>query len=314
MTRFVLGRITRMLAVLLFASILVFSTIYLTPGTPLSVLSGGRTLTPDQVAALTAQYHLDDPLYLRYWNWLIAVLHGDLGASLISRESVGSLIADRIGTTILLVGYASLIIVVVGLSVGIVAALRGGWVDTGIVALTAALAAIPSFVAAGVLVTVFAVNRSWFPPFGEGTGFADRIWHLTLPAIALALAALGFAARVTRTSVLDEKGREHVTVARGRGLPERRVIRRHVLRNAMIPVTVAVGITVAGLIAGSVVVEQAFALNGIGTLLIQAVVSHDYAVVQAVTLILVAAFIIVNTIVDMTLPLLDPRIQLGRQP
>ncbi|MHB1166183.1 MAG: ABC transporter permease [Candidatus Nanopelagicales bacterium] len=311
MIRFVLGRLGRLAAILLFASVLVFSAVYVAPGSPIGVLSGGRTLTPAQVQQLTEQYNLDDPLPVRYWAWLSGALRGDLGSSLISRESVSTLIAERAGTTLLLVLYAALLIIVIGLSLGVIAALRGGAVDASIVMGTGALAAIPSFVAATVLVSVFSLRFGWFPVFGDGSGesIASRLWYLTLPAIALALAAMGVSARVTRTSVQQEQDSEFVHLARNRGIPAGRVLRRHVLRNAMIPVTTAVGITVAGLIAGSVVVEQAFALNGLGTLLIQSVRSQDVAVIQAVTLILVASFVVVNTLVDLVHPLLDPRLQ-----
>ena len=311
MIRYLLGRLGRLIAVLLFASALVFSAVYLAPGSPIGVLSGGRTLTPEQVQQLTEQYHLDDPLPVRYWAWLSGVLHGDFGQSLISRESVSTLIADRAGTTLLLVLYATVMIVVIGLSLGVFAALKGGKSDTAVVMGTGAMAAVPSFVAATVLVSLFAVRLAWFPVFGDGAGagIVSQLWHLTLPAVALALAAMGVSARVTRTSVQQEQDNEFVHIARNRGLPSALVLRRHILRNALIPVTTAVGITVAGLIAGTVVVEQAFALNGLGTLLIQSVQAHDFAVIQAVTLILVTAFVVVNTLVDMTHPLLDPRLQ-----
>lgn len=312
MIRFVAWRLARLLAVLLLASMLVFAAVYLAPGSPISALSGGRALTADQLAELTAQYHLDDPVWVRYWNWLGGVLHGDFGSSLINQESVSSLIGERAGTTALLVLYASVLIVVFGITLGVVAALRGGVVDSAMISLTGAMAAIPSFVAAAVLVSLFAVNREWFPVFGDGSGegIGSRLWHLTLPAIALALAAMGLCARIARASVIEEQSRPHVDIARSRGLPSWQVLRHHVLRNAMVPITTIVGITVASLIAGSVVVEEAFSLNGIGSLLVQSISDHDLAVVQAVTLILVAAFIIVNTAVDMLHPLLDPRIRL----
>ncbi len=312
MIRFVAGRLARLVAVLFLASVLVFSAVYLAPGSPISALAGGRALTPQQVDQLQQQYHLDDPIWSRYWSWLSGVLHGDFGVSLINQESVSSLIGDRIATTALLVGYASLLIVIFGVSLGVFGALRGGFVDAIVISVTAAIAAIPSFVAAAVLVTLFAVNNTWFPVFGDGAGhgLGSRLWHLTLPAIALAMAAMGLCARVSRSSVIEEQDRPHVAIARSRGLPATRVLRHHVLRNALVPVTTAVGITVAGLIAGSVVVEEAFALNGIGTLLIQSISDHDLAVVQAVTLLLVAAFVIVNTVVDVMHPLLDPRMRL----
>lgn len=311
MIRFLLGRLGRLAAILLFASMIVFSAVYLAPGSPISVLSGGRALTPEQVQQLTEQYHLNDPLLTRYWAWLSGVLHGDFGQSLVSREPVSTLILARSGTTLLLVLYATLLIVVIGLTLGALAALRGPVTDTTIVMGTGAMAAVPSFVAATVLVSLFAVRLGWFPVFGDGaaTGISSRVWHLTLPAVALALAAMGVSARVTRTSVKQAHGNDFVAIARNRGLPAGRILRRHVFRNALIPVTTAVGITVAGLIAGSVVVEQAFALNGLGTLLVQAVQVHDFAVIQAVTLILVTAFVVVNTVADVVHPLLDPRLQ-----
>lgn len=311
MIRFVVGRLARLATILLFASMLVFGAVYLAPGSPISVLSGGRSLTPEQVQRITEQYHLDDPLVSRYWAWLSEVLRGDFGESLVSREPVSTLLADRAGTTVLLVLYATVLIVLFGVTLGVIAGLRGGATDTAIVMGTAAMAAVPSFVAASVLVSVFAVRVQWFPVFGDGagTGLDGRLWHLTLPAVALAFAAMGVTARVARTSVLHEREREFVHMARIRGLPTARVVRRHVLRNALVPVTTALGITTAGLIAGAVVVEQAFTLNGLGTLLIQSVEVDDFAVIQAVTLILVTAFVVVNTLTDVVHPLLDPRLQ-----
>lgn len=311
MIRFVLGRLARLATILLCASIAVFAAVYLAPGSPISVLSGGRTLTPEQVQRITEQYHLDDPLWSRYWAWLSAAVTGDFGTSLVSRESVSTLLVERAGTTVLLVLYATVLIVLVGITLGAAAGLRGGASDTAIVLGTGAMAAVPSFVAASVLVSVFAVRMEWFPVFGDGagTGVDGRLWHLTLPAVALALAAMGVTARVTRTSVLQERDKEFVSLARNRGLPRSRVVRRHVFRNALLPVTTALGVTVAGLIAGSVVVEQAFSLNGLGTLLIQSVQVDDFAVTQAVTLILVTAFVTVNTLADLLHPLLDPRVQ-----
>jgi peptide/nickel transport system permease protein len=186
-------------------------------------------------------------------------------------------------------------------------------VDRLVIIITSGFAAVPAFVAAVILVAVFAVDLKWFPVFGSGVSFGSDVWHLTLPAIALALAASGYCARITRTAVIEERQKEHVDIARVRGLPELRIIRRHIVRNSLVPITTVVGLTIASLIAGTVVVEQAFNLNGIGSLLVLSVENHDFPVVQAVTLIMVAAFIVVNTIVDLTYPLLDPRIKIGKR-
>src|SRR5208282_3600357 len=174
-----------------------------------------------------------------------------------------------------------------------------GRLDTSAMVVTAVLAAIPAFVAAIVLIILFAVKLRWFPALGNGTGFLSDARHLTLPAIALAAASLAIVARVARAAVRAEGDREHVQTAVSRGIPALRVIQRHILRNAAIPITTITGITVASLIAVAAVVEVAFSLNGLGSYLVQAAQSKDIAVVQGISLVLVTAFVLVNTLVDM---------------
>jgi peptide/nickel transport system permease protein len=207
--------------------------------------------------------------------------------------------------------FAALIIVVVGIGLGILGGLKRGAVDGGVIVLTTIGAAVPSFVAAIVLLSVFAVNLGWFPALGAGHGFFGQIRHLTLPAVALAFSAVALVARVTRTSVREELRREHVQTAISRGIPTSLIVRRHVLRNAAIPITTVVGITIASLFAASAIVERAFSLNGIGAYLIQAAASKDMAVVQGITLVIVTVFVVVNTIVDVLYAVLDPRVSLG---
>ena len=207
-----------------------------------------------------------------------------------------------------LVIYASILILLIGIGLGVVAALmpRSGQVIT--VATSIGLAT-PSFVAAIILMTIFAVNLGWFPVLGGGAGFVDRIWHLTLPAVALALSWLAYVAQITKVSVRDELHREYVDTARARGLREREIVRKHVLRNAVIPITTVSGLTVAGLLAGTVVVETAFGIAGLGSFLLQSVSAKDFAVVQAISLIIVATFVIVNASVDVLNGALDPRVR-----
>jgi peptide/nickel transport system permease protein len=311
MLRFVVRRLAMLALTLLVASFAIYASLSIAPGDPLSVLTGGRTLPPEALAVLRARYHLDEGLLAQYWHWLTNALQGDLGDSIALRESVTTLIRERAGVTLGLVAYASVLILVLGIGSGLVAGLRRGALDMTIVAGTTVLAAIPSFVAAIVLISFFAVNLGWFPALGAGEGVGDRLWHLTLPAIALALSALAIVARVTRVSVREELGREHVQTAVSRGLPGHLVVRRHVLRNAAIPITTVTGITVASLIALSAVVERAFSLNGLGSALVSAAASKDFAVVQGIALVLVAAFVIVNTLVDLLYATLDPRVALG---
>ena len=159
---------------------------------------------------------------------------------------------------------------------------------------------------------MFAVQLGWFPAIGAGAGLAGRVQHLVLPAIAVALAQLAYLARITRAATREELGREHVETARARGLAPSQIVRRHVLRNAMVPIVTVSGLTVAGLLTTTVVVERAFNLDGVGSLLVEAVIRKDFAVVQAVSLLLVTAFILVNALVDGCYRVLDPRLRPGR--
>ena len=311
MIRFLARRLVMLFVTLLVSSFAIFSSLYIAPGNPIAVLSGGRSLPPGSVKILEHRYHLDDPFLVRYWHWLTGVLHGDLGISIALRENVSDLIRARISTTAELVLYASILILVAGIGIGVLAALRPGFVDAGALVVTTVSAAIPSFVAAIVLISVFAVNLGWFPALGNGNGVLDQIKHLTLPAVALALSSVALVARVTRTAVLEELQGEHVQTAISRGIPYPLVVRRHVLRNAAIPITTVAGLTVASLIALSAVVERAFSLNGLGAYLVNAALSKDFAVVQGISLVLVAAFVVTNTVVDLLYALLDPRVTLG---
>ena len=308
--RFPATRLVGLVVTLLVSSFLIYSSLYLTPGDPISTLSGGRTLPPEAVQALSDQHHLDDPFFIRYLAWLGDVIRGDLGESLVFNATVTDLLAARVGTTVMLVAMASVLIFGVGITLGLVAGVRGGLLDKGLLVTTVIGQAIPSFVAAIALIWLFAVRLGWFPAIGSGEGFDDRLHHLTLPAIALTLAYLAYVSRVVRAATREELGREHVETARARGLSPSQIVRRHVVRNAMIPIVTVSGLTIAGLLAATVVVERAFSLDGLGSLLVEAVVRQDVAVVQAVSLILVSAFVVINTLVDLLSKVLDPRVDL----
>ena len=309
--KFFARRLAMLLASLLVASFVIFAATYLAPGNPIAALSGGRSLPPSSVRILEQRYHLNAPFLAQYWYWLDNALHGNLGISITLRENVSTLIASRIWTTAGLVLYSSVLILVLGIGIGLVAGLRPGSLDTSTVVVTAISAAIPAFVAAIVLILLFAVKLGWFPAIGNGTGFVDNVRHLTLPAFALAVSSLAIVARVTRASVREEGQREHVQTAVSRGIPSRQLIRRHVLRNAAIPITTVAGITIASLIAVAAVVEVAFSLNGLGAYLVASAQSKDLAVVQGISLVLVTAFVVINLIVDVLYAVLDPRVALG---
>ena len=309
--RMISVQVAAVMLALVVSSFLVFAALFIAPGDPITVLSGGRQLTPAAIAALKAQYHLNDPFLVRYWEWFVGVVQGHFGTSISYGAPVATVIKPRLESTLLLLAMSSTLIIVVGIGLGLAAGLGGRKLDVGIRTVSTVGIAIPAFVAAIVLIAIFSVSLGWFPVFGSGSGFADQIYHLILPSIALALAQVASLARVTRVSVRGEADREHVEAARSRGLPESKIVRRHVLRNAMIPISTVAGLTIAGTIAGTVVVESAFGLDGLGSLLVDAVTGKDFAVVQAVSLILVALFLVVNLIVDLAYPLIDPRIRTG---
>jgi peptide/nickel transport system permease protein len=311
--RFAFGRIVALFATMLVASFVVYVGTYLAPGSPMAFLTGGRTLPPAAIEAINRQYHLDQPFFEGYYAWLVGALHGSFGTSIIYHVPVNSLIVGRLGITTALVVYAMLLILVWGVGSGVIAGLKGGTTDTAVGLFNSVGLAIPSFVTAILLIFLFSVTLGWFPVYGPGTGGIDRIWHLTLPALALALTTAAFVSRVTRSAIRSELASEHVDAAIIRGIPFRIVARRHVVRNALIPIVTVAGLTAASLIAGSVIIDQAFALGGLGSYLVTAVTQHDYPVVQGITMLLVLAFIVINTLVDATYPLIDPRIQLGRR-
>jgi peptide/nickel transport system permease protein len=299
-------KLAGMAVTLLVTSFLVYSSLYLAPGDPISFLIKGRSPSPAQVAALRKEYGFDKPFPVRYWDWLVGVLHGDFGQSYLFHESVGQVILARLPSTLLLIGMSTVLILVFGIGAGVIGALSKG---RTVVVLVTLGAAIPSFTAAIVLRSVFGVKLGWFPTVGDGTGFLDELHHMVLPSIAMAITFMAMVTRVTRSAMLDELRREHVEVAISRGLPTSGVIRRHVFRNALGPIVTVSALLVSGLLVSTTIVETAFGMNGIGSLLVQAVDEMDFPVVQAIVLLVVAVFVVVNAVVDQVYPLIDPRVR-----
>ncbi|MGW0994670.1 ABC transporter permease [Streptomyces sp. NPDC002523] len=313
MLRFIAARIVGLLVTLFIASLVVFGALYAAPGSPLTYLTHGRTMSPDAIAAIKAEYHLDDSIWQQYLRWLGGVVHGDFGTSIIYNQPVSSLVGNRASATTLLVLMAAAIVLVLGLAIGTLAGLRPGWLSRSAMAGATGVMAVPTFVGAVVLIIVFAVDLEWFPVFGAGRAGLDQVYHLVLPSIALALASVAFVARLAQTAIRQELSADHVQTAISRGLPRGVVVRRHVMRNAAMPVLTVAGLTIAGLIAGSVVVEQVFQLGGLGQFLVNSVQQKDFPVVQAICLVYVAAFIVLNTLIDIAYTLLDPRVSIGKK-
>jgi peptide/nickel transport system permease protein len=310
--RRVAGKLGGLVLTLFLASLLVFFSRFLVPGDPVDFLLRGRTPSPEAIAEVTAQYGLDLPPWQQYATWLGGIVQGDFGRSLQYRQDVTTVIGERLPVTLGLVVIAGLMIAVAGLAFGTIAALhRGRAGDRLVLIALTILGAIPSFVGSILLIAVFSVQLGWFPSFGSGEGFWDTVYHLVLPSTALAIVFTVLVAKVTRSAMVEQLDREHVEVATSRGLPRSAVVRRHVFRNALWPIITVSGILVAGLLVASSIVESAFGLAGLGSLLVQSVDRLDFPVVQAIVLLIVTAFVVVNAIVDVLEPWIDPRTAAG---
>lgn len=295
---------------LLAASLLVFSFIRIAPGSPEQILFGGRRVTPEQIAALRGRYRLDEAFLVQYWTWLKGILRGDLGQSISDQTSVWNVVEPRILPTLQLALYALIIILVVGVATGVIAAVRKGRVTDVVLSGGALfLASVATYVSGIVLILVFSSWLGWFPTFGLGEGLGDRIYHLTLPALALALSLTALVMRITRASVADRLASPPVETARSRGLSESFVVLHYGLRSSLVPILSIGGLIAGYLISGSVLVEYTFGLNGLGAELVRAIERKEFAVVQAITLMFTASFISVSFIVDLLYFLADPRLR-----
>lgn len=303
-------KLAGMILTLVISSFVIFGAMFAAPGDPVTFLIGNpENMTPERIASVRAQYHLDEPMLAQFWHWASGVLTGDFGESFQYHQPVSTLLATRVPVTLSLVAYAAILLAIFGIGLGVYAAVRRGrTADTVIVGGTTLAASIPSFVLGIAFVALFAVQLRWFPVAGAGSGGLDRIYSLTLPAFTLAITALAIVSRVTRQSMIEQFSSEHVEAARASGLRERFIVRDHVLRGSWGPIITMVALVIASMIAGTVAVETVFGISGVGSLLVDAINTHDFAVVQAVLLFMVVAYMVVTTIVDLLLPILDPRI------
>jgi peptide/nickel transport system permease protein len=309
LVRFVGRRLAAMVVVLIAMSFVIFLFLYLAPGSPEQILLGPREATPDSVAAIRHQYHLDEPFLTQYLLWLESAVKLDFGRSIITNAPVAHEIVERLRFSIQLAGLAFLFILLVGVPLGLLAASRRrtGF-DRSIVAFSVAGVSAPAFATGLLLLYVFAVRLSWFPVFGQGSGFFGRIWHLALPAFALGLTGMGLILRLTRAGAASAFEQDYVAFARARGIPRRRIMRSYVLRNALVPIVTASGLILSYLIAGAVLVETTFALPGVGSLLVEAINNNDIPVVQGLAMLIAFVVVFVNLITDLVYLAIDPRI------
>lgn len=296
------------------AATLVFGLLRAVPGDPVIVFLGDYA-GPEQIQAVRHQMGLDRSLPAQYGNWLADLAHGDFGRSLVSQLPVEQLILQALPRSAELVVIGIILGLLFGLPIGILSALhRGDASDIGMTIGSLVSLSVPTYVSGTVLVLLFAVQVHWFPSSGYVSFFSDPVGHiklLVLPSITLGLHLMGTVARFTRSSVLEVIDQDYVRTARSKGLSERRVLRRHVLRNSLLPITTIVGLQAGHLIGGLVIIETIFAWPGLATLLFTGINTHDYPVVQGCVLVICGLFIFINLAVDILNGLIDPRVAQG---
>jgi peptide/nickel transport system permease protein len=312
MGRYILRRLIQMLPVLFLVSVIVFSLLHLTPGDPATSMLGEEA-TPEAVAALRERMGLDDPLPVQYVRWLSSVLQGDLGRSIRSNQPVSEAIADRLPVTIELTLLSVLISLAIALPAGIVAAMRrNSPLDTGTTVTALLGVSLPNFFLAILMIYLLSLKLGWLPPIGYTPFLDDPIDNLKkmlMPAITLGTGLAAIVMRMTRSSLLEVLDQDHVRTARAKGLSEARVVQRHALRNALIPVVTVVGLQIGGLLGGAIITESIFVLPGIGRLLVDSIFQRDFPLVQGVVLFASLAFLFTNLLVDLLYAALDPRIR-----
>ena len=312
MSLFLIKRFATFLATLAAASIVVFALQGVLPGNAAQVMLG-ESATPEAVAALSQKLGLDQPPVVRYGRWVGGLLRGDLGTSVAYDTPVAALIAERLAVSAPLALMAMALTTVIALALGIYAASRhNGLGDVGVMAASQVGIAIPNFWFAILLILVFSVKLQWFSA-GGFPGWEEGAWPafkaLILPAVALAVVQAAILARITRSAVLDVLREDFVRTARAKGLSQRQVLWRHVLRNAFVPVLTVMGLQFANLLTGTIVVENVFSLPGLGRLIFQAISNRDLLVVQNVVMLLAAAVIVINFVVDVLYVVIDPRLK-----
>ncbi len=306
-------RLPSLLLTLLLISLVTFVVVQVIPGDPAQLMLGTEA-PPEALAELRAQLGLDRPPLLQYLSWLVGVLRGNLGVSLRHGRPVATLIAERLPVTLSLATLSLTLAVLLAMPLGVLAAIRQhSALDYGVLVFAQAGLALPSFWIGILLILLFALSWRWLPsggyvPWGENPLGALR--SLAMPVLALGLPVAGVLARLVRASMLEELARDHIRTARAKGLPEAQVIVRHALRNALIPTVTLLGLQLGFLLGGSIIIEQVFALPGLGRLVLFAINNRDLPLIQGLVLFIAALVVIINFLVDLAYTWLDPRISL----
>jgi ABC-type dipeptide/oligopeptide/nickel transport system permease component len=305
MARYALGRLFAAIPTLLALTVLVFLMLQLIPGDPAEIFLGEQRSTPELLEQVRQDMGLDRPLYEQYLTYLGGVVRGDLGESLFNKQPVLDQILEALPYTMALAMSALAISTVLGLTLGVVSALKHNtWIDTLAMAFALLGVSMPVFWLGLLMILVFSVNLQWFPPMGQGS--LDR---LVLPAMTLGLLSSATLARLVRSSMLDAMADDYIRTARAKGLHERSVIVRHALRNALIPAVTVMGLQFGGLLSGAVITETIFARVGLGKMYVESILNKDITMIQGLTLIIAFMIIMINILVDLSYATLDPRIR-----
>lgn len=309
MARYFFVRVLDSIPTILLVLTLVFLAMRILPGDPaIAVL--GENAQPETIARFREQFGLNDPLWLQYLHFLRDVFTFDFGNSLVKSAPVSTLIANNLPYTIELTIAAMLIGITFGIPMGVMAAVRRNKLpDNAFRVFSLVGYAVPDFYLGAVLLLTFSLGLGWFPINGVGTDFVSRMHHIVLPALTLAMLKMAFIGRLTRTSLLEVLGRDYIRTARAKGASERRVVYRHGLRNALLPLSTGLGLSILSTLSGSVAVELVFNRPGIGRLLIEAITERDYPVIQAGVVVFALVVVIVNLLMDLVYVAVDPRIR-----
>lgn len=315
MLRLVLRRLAALVPVLLLVSFGVFMLLALVPGDPAVTLAGGTNASPEAIAHVRQQLHLNDPLLVQYWHWLSGVVHLDFGRSLISGVPVAHEIGSRLPVTLSLVLAAAVVAVVVGVPLGVVSGLRpGGAVDGSARVASSAGIAVPNFWLAVILVSLLSVRWKVFPPTGFtrfSASFGGWVHTVTLPAIALGVGIAASVARQLRQALIEVLDSNYVRTAWAKGAGPRRVVGVHALQNAAIPAVTVLGVQVGYLLGGAVIIEQIFSIPGLGSYMLQGITNHDLPVVQGVAMVFVVFQMLLSLLVDISYLYLNPKVRVA---
>lgn len=305
MLQYIVKRLLLTVPTIFAISLVVFLMLHAVPGDPAIIFAGDKNVTPEQLAVVRLEMGLDRPIVVQYLDYVTRIFRGNLGRSLYSRIPVTREIGNRISSSAELAVAAFAMAVTLGIVLGVISALwRSTWIDAAAMTFAITGVSMPIFWLAQMLIFVFAISLGWFPVTGDG-----GLHRLILPALALGLISSATLARLVRSSVLEVLSRPFVTTARSKGLAEMKILARHVMKNAFIPVITVMGLQFGTLLSGAVITETVFARPGMGKLLIDAILIKDFPVIQAVILFVSMVYVLINLLVDVSYALLDPRIR-----